>query len=117
MRYVDRREFTMHDEPEVCTPSEPELELASDLAHYISIQAEGTRDSERLWIYAAARQIERLLSGSATSIDFAAARSHLQILDRSGQLGRQGTSPQERLRVSRQPAAKAECESRQRRAA
>ena len=64
----------MSHEPEI-TPSEPELELASDLAHYISIQAEGTRDSERLWIYAAARQIERLLSGSATQIDFAGARS------------------------------------------
>ncbi len=107
----------MQDEREVCTPSEPELELASDLAHYISIQAEGTRDSERLWIYAAARQIERLLSGSAGAIDFAAARSHLQILDRTGQLEREGTSPQDRRRGSRPQPAKSECESRQRRAA
>jgi hypothetical protein len=107
----------MQHEPEVCTPSEPELELASDLAHCISIQAEGTRDSERLWIYAAARQIEKLLSGSANPIDFAAARSHLQILDRTGPWGREGTSRADRQHGPRQPASKSECESRQRRAA
>jgi hypothetical protein len=107
----------MNHEPEV-TPSEPELELASDLAHYISIQAEGSRDSERLWIYAAARQIERLLSGSATQIDFAGARSHLQLLDRTAGPD-QWTAPPEakRRNAPRQPAPKVECETRQRRAA
>jgi hypothetical protein len=110
-------ELTMSHEPEI-TPSEPELELASDLAHYISIQAEGTRDSERLWIYAAARQIERLLSGSATQIDFAGARSHLQLLDRTAESASSPQPPAAKRRDAlRQPASKAECETRQRRAA
>lgn len=107
----------MSHEPEI-TPSEPELELASDLAHYISIQAEGTRDSERLWIYAAARQIERLLSGSATQIDFAGARNHLQLLNRTAESDSWPVPPRaKRSNAPRQPATKVECETRQRRAA
>ena len=62
--------------------SEPELELelATNLAHDISLQAEGTKDHERLWIAAAARLIERLLSGSATRAETTRARAHLQLV-------------------------------------
>ncbi|MGA3362641.1 MAG: hypothetical protein ABSD82_11495 [Solirubrobacteraceae bacterium] len=99
------------------TPSEPELELASDLAHCISSQAQGTRDSERLWIYAAARQIERLLSGSATQIDFARARTHLELVDLADERAAQPSQAARRGAAPRKTPEGSGCESRQRRAA
>jgi hypothetical protein len=61
-------------------PSEPELELARDLALNIGVQADGTKEHERLWISAAASLIEQLLSGSATEAQCARARRHLQLV-------------------------------------
>jgi hypothetical protein len=61
-------------------PSEPELGLARDLALNISVQSEGTKDHERLWISAAASLIEQLLSGSATETECARARRHLELV-------------------------------------
>jgi hypothetical protein len=107
----------MSHKSEFDTPSEQELELASDLAHCISIQAEGTRDRERLWIYAAARQIERLLSGAATQIDFARARTHLELVDLADERDAQPTQAARRRAAPRQTPEKSGCESRQRRAA
>jgi hypothetical protein len=106
----------MSHKSEFDTPSEPELELASDLAHGISIQAQGTRDRERLWIYAAARQIERLLSGAATQIDFARARTHLELVDLADERDAQPTRAARRS-APRQAPEHSGCESRQRRAA
>jgi hypothetical protein len=60
--------------------SEPELELARHLALNIGVQAEGTKEYERLWISAAASLIEQLLSGSATEAACARARSHLELV-------------------------------------
>ena len=62
------------------TEPELELELATNLAHNISLQAEGTKDHERLWIAAAARLIERLLSGSATRAETTRAHAHLHLV-------------------------------------
>lgn len=61
-------------------PTAPELELAIELARTVRIQAEGTKEHERLWISAAASLIERLLSGSATATERERAHAHLQLV-------------------------------------
>ena len=65
----------MSDRPDPRTPSEPELELASDLARQIAGRAADDGYRERVWIHAAARLIELLLSGCAVELDLAEARS------------------------------------------
>jgi hypothetical protein len=84
---------------------EQELELAGELARYIGLQAEGTRDRERLWIYAASRLIEKLLSGSATAADYARANTHLRLLDSTaGRPEPEITPAVERLHAQRRPS-------------
>jgi hypothetical protein len=97
---------------------EQELELAGELAHYIGLQAEGTRDRERLWIYAASRLIEKLLSGSATPADSARAHGHLRLLDRTaGRPDPEITPVVERLNAHRRPSPNPVWEGRGSRAA
>jgi hypothetical protein len=108
----------MSDRTDPCSPSEPELAIASDLAHHIAGQAAGGNHRERLWIHAAARLIEVLLSGSATELDFAEARAHLHLVHVAARLaGRGATPPAERVTTPRRGSSKSGCESRRRRAA
>jgi hypothetical protein len=106
----------MPDRPDLRTPSEPELEIASDLAHHIAGQAAGSSHRERLWIHAAARLIELLLSGSATELDFAEARAHLQLVQVAARLPGRGATPLAKsVTTPRRSSSNSLCESRQRR--
>lgn len=108
----------MSDRPDLYSPSEPELAIASDLAHHIAGQAAGSSHRERLWIHAAARLIEVLLSGSATELDFAEARAHLHLVQVAARLaGRGATPPAEGVATARRGSSKSGCESRRHRAA
>jgi hypothetical protein len=107
----------MPDRPDLRTPSEPELEIAGDLAHHIAGQAAGGSHRERVWIHAAARLIELLLSGSATELDFAEARAHLRLVQVAARLpGHGATAPPADVTTRRGPPD-SRCESRRRRAA
>ena len=109
----------MPDRPDLRTPSEPELEIASDLAHHIAGQAAGSSHRERVWIHAAARLIELLLSGSATELDFAEARAHLHLVQVAARLpGGRGATPLAKS-VTTPPCARSNshCGGRRRRAA
>ena len=108
----------MPDRPDLCSPSEPELEIAGDLAHHIAGQAAGSGHRERLWIHAAARLIELLLSGSATELDFAEARAHLHLVQVAARLpDRGGTPPAKSVTTSPCGPSNSRCEGRRRRAA
>jgi len=64
-------------------PTEEDIEIATDLAHEIGHQAEGTKPSERTWIASAAHHVERLL-GDATDADRVSAREHLHKIPATG---------------------------------
>jgi hypothetical protein len=106
----------MSDRPDPHTTSEPELELASDLAHHIAGRAAEDGYRERLWIHAAARLIELLLSGSAVELDFAEARSHLQRVQVAARLpGREARPTTGSVTSPRRGGSSSLCEARRRR--
>ena len=110
----------MPDRPDPRTPSDPELEIAGDLAHQIAGQAGGSSQRERLWIHAAARLIELLLSGSATELDFAEARAHLRLVQVAARLPGRGATvpaPASNAPTPRLGSPNSRCESRRRGAA
>lgn len=106
----------MSDRPDPRTPSEPELELASDLARQIAGRAAEDGYRERVWIHAAARLIELLLSGCAVELDLAEARSHLQRVQVAARLpGREATLTAGKVATPRRGGSSSLCEARRRR--
>ena len=60
-------------------PVDPDIELVRRLAHTIGVQAEGSKEHERIWIAGAAALIDHLVAGAATDAERTRARAYLEL--------------------------------------
>jgi len=58
---------------------DPDIELVRRLAHAIGVQADGTKEHERIWIAGAATLIDHLVSGATTDAERKRARAYLEL--------------------------------------
>ena len=59
--------------------ADPDIELVRSLASTIGLQADGTKEHERIWIAGAATLINHLVSGAATEAERKRARAYLEL--------------------------------------
>jgi len=59
--------------------ADPDIELVRSLVHTIGLQADGTKEYERIWIAGAATLIDQLVSGAATDAARKRARAYLEL--------------------------------------
>jgi hypothetical protein len=59
--------------------TDPDIELVRSLVHTIGVQADGTKEYERIWIAGAATLIDQLVSGGATDAARKRARAYLEL--------------------------------------
>lgn len=59
--------------------ADTDIELVRSLVRTIAVQADGTKEHERIWISGATTLIDHLISGAATDAERNRARAYLEL--------------------------------------